>query len=39
MFGFSENLLDFIGEDEMEFMMDFENSWILDFYSDEANYD
>lgn len=39
MNGFMETLIDFIGEDEMEFAMDFENSWMLEFYSDEANYD
>jgi len=39
MNGFMETLIDFIGEDEMEFAMDFDNSWMLEFYSDEANYD
>ncbi len=39
MFGFMDSLMDFIGEDEMEFTTDFENSFILDFYNDEANYD
>ena len=39
MFGFIENILDFIGEDEIEVAMDFENGWMLEFYSDEANYD
>jgi hypothetical protein len=39
MFGFIENLLDFIGEEELEFASDFETSWILEFYNDEANYD
>lgn len=39
MNGYMESLIDFIGEDEMEFSTDFENSWIVDFYNDEANYD
>jgi hypothetical protein len=39
MNGYMESLIDFIGEDEMEFPTDFENSWIVDVYNDEANYD
>lgn len=39
MSGFLENLIDFIGEDELEFAMDFESGWMSDFYDDEANYD
>ena len=39
MNGFMDTLLDFIGEEEMEYAMDFEKSWMIEFYSDEANYD
>lgn len=39
MSGYLDSLIDFIGEDELEFSMDFENSWISEFYNDEANYD
>jgi len=39
MNGYIENLIDFVGEDEMEYSLSFENSWISDFYNDEANYD
>jgi hypothetical protein len=36
---FNEDFIHFVGEDEIELSGDFYNSWLSDFYEDEANYE
>lgn len=36
---FAEDFFHFIGEDEVELSGELYDSWLADFYGDEANYE